>query len=236
VTYRQSFAPGPECPRFRPHAFALLALLVACDTPQAEQASVYPVLFRSVSEEGEPLPGVQVLSGGEALGITGPEASLSLQLQGREGSEVSFEPRCPQGTKPLGEPAALRLRTLGNGPAPEVELGCGRDKRMAALIVSAPGFADLPVLVHEREVTRTDESGTAHLLLEGEQNTPLRVVLDTGARPRIVPPSPHKDVHIGTRDEIVVFTPGLVEPPAPVKKKHVKKAKAPPPTFRPEKL
>jgi hypothetical protein len=213
-----------------------LAMVASCDGPQAEQVSVYPVLVRSVSEEGEPLPGVQVLSGGSPLGITGPEATLSVQLQGREGVELSFEPRCPPGSKPLGEPATLRLRTLGNGPAPEVELGCGRDKRMAALIVSAPGFADLPVLVHDRVVARTDVSGTAHLLLEGDQNTPLRVLIDTAARPRIVPASPHKDVHIGSRDEIVVFTPGLVEPPVPVKKKHVKKVKAPPPTYRPEKL
>jgi hypothetical protein len=221
-------------------AVLLMSLLfAACDDSSAAQQQSYPVLIHSVSEDGEPLPGVQVLSGGSVLGVTGPEATLGVTLAGREGMELSFAPRCPQGSKPQVEPSTLRLRTLADGPPPEVELSCGRDKRIAALIVSAPGFADLPVLVHEREVARTDASGTAHVLLEGEPNMPLRVVLDTGARPRVVPASPHKDLQIGGRDEIFVFTPELVDPPAPpVVKKKVKKAKEPPPppVYRPEKL
>jgi hypothetical protein len=217
---------------------AFLCLIVAaCDTPQAEQTRVYPVAFRSSNDDGEPLPGVQLLTGGELLGSTGPEAMLNTRLNGHEGMEVAFEVRCPQGSRPQGEPPALRLRTL-DGPPTEVHVTCGRDKRMAALIVSAPGFPGLPVLVHDREVARTDTGGTAHLLLEGEPKLPLRVVLDTASRPRIVPASPHKDVQIGARDTIVVFTPELVEPPVPAKKKAVKKTKAapPPPIYRPEKL
>lgn len=221
----------------RPHA-ALTAwlLLAGCDTPLAEQVHAYPVTIRSLNEDGEPLPGVTVLMDGSPLGSTGPEAALAVTLNGSEGSEVGFEARCPAGSRPQGEPPALRLRSL-NGPAPEVELRCGRDKRMAALIVSAPGFADLPVLVHDREVARTDATGTAHVLLEGEPNTPMRVVLNTGSHPRVLPASPHKDVQIGTRDAIVLFTPKLVETPIE-KKKVVKKAKpAPaPPVYRPEKL
>jgi hypothetical protein len=218
-------------------ALLCLGLVPACDTEQGEHFQVYPVSIRSVNDDGEPLPGVQVLTGGEVLGTTGPDATLNVTLNGREGMEVAFEARCPQGSRPHGESPALRLRTLG-GRAPELDLICGRDKRMAALIVSAPGFADLPVLVHDREVARTDASGTAHLLLEGEPRMPMRVVLDTGARPRIVPASPHKDVQIGMRDEIVVFTPELVEPVLVEKKKVVKKVKAPPPppVYRPEKL
>jgi len=106
----------------------------------------------------------------------------------------------------------------------------------AAAIVSAPGFANLPVLVHDREVARTDATGTAHAILEGSPSTPMRVVLDTSSMPRVIPPSPHQDVQIGRRDDIVVFAPELTDvKPPPAKKRVVKKAK-PPPVIRPEKL
>jgi hypothetical protein len=215
----------------------VLALLSGCDAPTSDRGQSYPLVFRSLDEDGEPLPGVQVLAGGERLGTTGADSALSVRLTGREGMAVDFDLRCPAGTRPHGDKASLRLRTL-EGPPPEIELVCGRDKRMAALIVSAPGFADLPVLLHDREVARTDASGTAHFLVEGEPHMPMRVVLDTGSRPRLVPAFPHKDFQIGARDEIVVFTPALVEAPLLEKKKVVKKAKAPPPPpiYRPEKL
>lgn len=212
----------------------LLLASAACGEKGAEAAK-YQVVVRALDEDGEALANLTILASGAPIGRTGPEGTLLLNLPGREGSQILFEPQCPAGAHALGDPPSLRLRTLSGGPPPEVEVVCGRDKRMAALVVSARGFGGLPVLVHDREVARTDATGTAHVLLEGSPATPMRVVLDTRSLPRVVPQSPHQDFQIGKRDDIVVFSPELTEIKEPPKKRRVKRAK-PPPVIRPEKL
>jgi len=73
--------------------------------------------------------------------------------------------------------------------------------------------------------------------LEGDPATPLRVVLDTTSRPRVLPVSPHKDIQLASRDEIVVFAPELNElPPPPPPRRRKKKEEPPPPVIRPERL
>jgi len=218
-------------------ACVLSLVWVACEEPGPVVAS-YPVLIRAASEDGEPLVGIPIVSRSTVIGRSDETGALLVQMQGQEGLDVSFTAQCPAGSKPIGVPPTLRLRTLGGGARPEVEVSCGRDKRTAALLVSAPGFAGLPVLVHDREVGRTDATGTAHLLLQGDPSTPLRVVLDTRSLPNVVPPSPHRDLQIGSRDDIVVFAPELAEakPPEKKKKHHRVKKEEPPRILRPEKL
>jgi hypothetical protein len=210
---------------------------LGCEEPPPAVQS-YPLIVRAASEDGDPLAGVPIVVNATVLGVTDGEGVLMLQMQGQEGLDVSFAPKCPAGSRPIGAPPSLKLRTLSGAARPEVEVTCGRDKRTAALLVSAPGFADLPVLVHDREVGRTDATGTAHLLLQGDPSTPLRVVLDTHSLPNVVPPSPHRDLQIGTRDDIVVFAPELAEAKKPEKKQKKQRVKKPEPVkiFRPEKL
>lgn len=218
---------------------ALAVALTLCGTSCTDESAgerEYRVGVRAVSDDGDALSAIEVLASGAPVGRTGPDGALLVRLRGREGGVLLFEPRCPEGYHPRGEPSSLRLRTLAGGRPPEVEVTCGRDKRMAALVVSVPGFPDLPVLVHDREVARTDASGTAHALLEGNPATPMRVVLDTSALPRVVPPSPHHDVRIGQRDDIVVFAPELTEKALPKKQKRVIRKPKPPPVLRPERL
>jgi hypothetical protein len=215
---------------------ATLALSAVACGEQRPEAHTYPVLVRALSDDGDPLADLEIEVSGALVGRTGADGSRLLRMAGQEGAQLLFEPRCPAGSHSRGEAPALRLRTLAGGPPPEVEVVCGRDKRMAALVVNTQGFGNLPVLVHDREVARTDATGTAHVLLEGSPSTPMRVVLDTSSLPRVVPPSPHQDLQIGKRDAIVVFAPELTEIREPEKKKRkVKKQKAPA-VIRPEKL
>jgi hypothetical protein len=215
---------------------AALALTAAACAEQRAETQTYPVLVRALSDDGDPLADLEIEVSGVVVGRTGADGSQLLQMAGNEGAQLLFEPRCPGGSNSRGEAPALRLRTLAGGPPPEVEVVCGRDKRMAALVVNTQGFGNLPVLVHDREVARTDETGTAHVLLEGTPSTPMRVVLDTSSLPRVVPPSPHQDVQIGKRDTIVVFAPELAEIREPEKKKRRVKKEKPPVVIRPEKL
>jgi hypothetical protein len=227
-------------------ALSATALLVsafsACDTGAVSRADTYPVVVRSATEDGEPLAKVEVLTRGKRMGFTDEKGELRGTLKGREGEERTFDIKCPDGFRAPEERPTLQLRTLQNVEASELSVQCVPDKRMAALLVSAPGFGGLPILLHGREVGRTDTSGIAHLALRGEPRTPMRVVLDTSARPRITPPSPHKDVRIGARDEIVVFAPELTEPDPPKPKIKVRKESkkeepvAAPVIARPEKL
>lgn len=212
-----------------------LAAVHGCDTPPPA-ATLYAVMIRAATEDGDPLASVDITARDQVVGQTDKNGALLARLSGEEGADVSFSPSCPAGSRPLGTPPSLRLRTLSAEARPEVEVTCGRDKRTAALLVSAPGFGGLPILVHDREIGRTDSSGTAHVLLQGEPATPLRVVLDTRSLPNVVPASPHRDLQIGTRDDLVVFAPELAETKRPERKRrHEKKA---PSTlvYRPEKL
>jgi len=224
-----------------PGTYGLLAILAlgACETPPPAPR-LYPVLIRAASEDGDALAKIEIVSRDKVIGKTDSEGVLFTKLQGEEGMDFTFTPRCPQGAKPMGAAPAIRLRTLGAQARPEVEVTCGRDQRIAALLVSTPGFEGLPVLVHDRQVGRTDATGTAHVLLQGDPSTPLRVVLDTSSVPDVQPASPHRDLQIGTRDEIIVFAPALTRPPKklePKKKKHVAEAPPPPPVvLRPERL
>jgi hypothetical protein len=213
----------------------LLSTALACEeaTPTAKH---YPLLIRAASEDGEPMAELPIVSNATVLGRTDVDGVLLVDVQGQEGLDMTFSPRCPTGSRALGTPPSLKLRTLGSGARPEVEVSCGRDKRTAALLVSAPGYPGLPVLVHDREVGRTDASGTAHVLLTGDPTTPMRVVLDTHTLPAVMPASPHRDLQIGSRDDIVVFAPELtLKKPERKKTVRVKKA-APPQIIRPEKL
>jgi hypothetical protein len=206
------------------------------------QARGYAVTFRSLSDDGEPLANVAIGDNGHPLGLTNERGVLHARLEGSDGEERVFTVGCPQGYSHAEERVALQLRTLNGASGEhgsELEVRCRPDRRMAALLVSAPGFAGLPILVHGREVGRTDASGVAHLALRGEPRTPMRVVLDTSSRPRVTPTSPHKDVRIGDRDEIVVFSPGLTEVDPPKPRRHHKKEEVvvePPKPIRPEQL
>jgi hypothetical protein len=221
--------------------FAASITLSGCDTVGERQRDAYRVSIHSQTEDGDPLPKVEILSAGKRLGITNDKGVLQAVLRGREGDERTFEVKCPQGFRAPEERPAIQLRSLRHVEGSELNVRCLPDKRMAALLVSAPGFAGLPILVHGHEVGRTDASGIAHLALRGEPRTPMRVVLDTSARPRVTPASPHKDVRIGTRDEIVVFAPELAEPEPPKpkvrkEKKTEKEEPVAPAVLRPEKL
>lgn len=219
------------------HLLALSACAFALFSCEIEGPSVqsYPVTVRIASDDGEPLANVDVLLDRALAGRSLADGALALHAQGTEGAQVQISASCPKGTRLVGGPSSLRLRTLGGGAPPEVDLVCERDKRMAALIVSAPGHVDLPVLVHDREVARTDATGTAHAILEGTPATPLRVVLDTSAHPRVIPQSPHFDIKIERRDDIFVFAPELTERAPPPKPKRRAKPK-PPPVIRPVRL
>lgn len=203
----------------------------------------YPVTFNATTEDGELLAGVTISTGHANLGVTDSKGKLRALLRGFEGQELRFEVACPTGfsANEADSPAIqLRSHTGGSSAASELMVRCHAEQRLAAVLVSTPGFEGLPVLVHGREVARTDAYGTAHVALTGLPQTPMRVLVDTSSRPRITPASPHKDVRLTNRDEIVVFAPELVEvpPPKPKVKRKVKEKEPerPPVVVKPEEL
>lgn len=214
---------------------SLVAPLSACRSERKPQA--FPLTISAQTDEGEPLPGVEMILLGRSLGKTNPEGKLRGVLRGFEGDSREFEVKCPTGFQSPKQPAAIQLRTVQGGASAEgseLSVVCGADKRVAALVVRANGFADLPVLVHGREVGRTDATGTAHVLLKSTPGQDMRVLLDTRAYPYVVPANPHKDVRIPNRDDVILFSAELKENRPEPKRKVVKAAK--PETFRPERV
>ena len=231
--------------RAAPIALGLLVCLGATGCKQEPQRAMrqYPVTFNATTEDGELLADVTITTGHTNLGSTDQKGRLRALLKGFEGQEQKFEVTCPTGysSSEADAPAIqLRSHTGGSSAASEVVVRCHAEQRLAAVLVSTPGLEGLPVLVHGREVARTDAFGTAHVALTGLPQTPMRVMIDTSSRPRITPASPHKDVRLSGRDEIVVFAPELVEvaPPKPkVKRKVKEKEPEPPPVVvKPEEL
>ena len=217
--------------------------LAACKSDARRELQEYPVTFVALTEEGDAIPGVAIGSAGAALGSTDTHGRLQAQLQGVEGQAKHFTVACPAGFRSMGDQRpTLRLRshTGGASAATEMTVRCQSNERLAAVLVNAPGFVGLPVLLHGREVARTDAHGTAHIALRGEPRTPMRVTIDTSSRPRVIPASPHKDVRLGARDEVVLFAPELSEPSPPKPKVHrkpkVEEAPQPPAPLKPEEL
>jgi hypothetical protein len=187
---------------------AALALL-GCGVEQAP-TQLFSVTIDARDERGESLPELVIASAGAAVGRTDAQGRMRLGIRGRENSLLQLEPRCPSGYRATAAQSELRLPARSEVPL-VFAVTCARENRVAALLVNAPGFADLPVLVAERVVARTNEAGSAHVLLEGAPGTQLRVVLDTSTRPKVAPRSPERTFTIGSDDTIELFDPALSE-------------------------
>jgi hypothetical protein len=189
---------------------------MACGSPVSSRP--YTILFSVRSDTGEPLGGVGIEVNGKVLGETGPEGGLEVELVAPEGKVLTVDTRCPAGYR-SPQQFALRLRELAVLGDQQNHLTLSRECRpvirRAAVLVHAPGRAELPILRHGVEVGRTDADGVAHLGFELEPGTAIKLSLDTSAQPRLRPQNPVHEFTIGDRDEIFLFSYQPTELPRP---------------------
>lgn len=182
----------------------------ACSRPAEPVGSSFAVIFRVVSDEDAKLAGARLTSGKQELGVTGADGELHLRLKGREGQTIPVGVDCPEGyVSPSGLPE-LRLaasRRVGGEELQAIvyEAVCTRREREVVLVVNA-GTSDLPVHVGGAPKARTDQDGTAHVLLEIDRETKnLSVSLDTSSRPELKPQNPSRTFELEGSDAILLF-------------------------------
>lgn len=169
----------------------------------------FNVLIKIESDPGRPVGGAAVVFGGsKVLATSTPDGRAMLALKGSEGEVVDVAIRCPENLQSPVKPLSIRLTRLADkSRIPEYAIACPPSVRRVVVGVRADNGPNLPVVVLNRVVARTDLSGAAHFALDVAPGAQFSVTLDTTERgnERLKPPSPTRPFTAGPRDDIVVF-------------------------------
>lgn len=201
--------------RLSARSVLLLGLALACATSggceDERPTPTHRVTFTARSDD-EPLAGVQVVADGRPLGETGQDGTLRVDLRGREGQAVAVSAQCPAGHRAPDQLPLLTLRSFrGLDPAAaergiEMTIACPPAERTAAVVIrTGDEGGDLPVVMGGREVTRTDASGVAHLVMEVRPHTTFRLQIDTSERENLQPQSPGATFTVPDDDQIFLY-------------------------------
>jgi hypothetical protein len=182
------------------------ALVPDCSGPP----KVVSVLTVSATIDGEePLAGVRVSASGRPLGETDASGRIVTEIRGGEGQDIPLFAACPAGYRGPPGPIALRLsrvRSLGNSSgALMVTVPCRPSKRRVAVVVSAPGLPDAPLLVDGTPSARTDRDGVAHVLVLVAPGDVITVALGASVT---------RSFRASDTDEILVLAAETIEPPS----------------------
>jgi hypothetical protein len=203
------------------HARAPLALsLVALGGGNTAPPPLYPITLR-VMTDSRPLPGAAIVIGGRELGATDREGRFRMETVGVEGTSVEVTVRCPAGFRSPAQPVAVVLRSTvqldqaQRGQGIETTAQCPPTQRIAAVVVRVPGRPNLPILYDNREITRTDLQGIAHMIFRVGGGDTLRLRIDTHEQPLLRPANPELVVHTTDADNVYVSTQGFEDAAAP---------------------
>lgn len=181
---------------------------------------LYPITLRVVSD-GHPLPGASIVINNRELGATDAQGRFRMETVGVEGTAVEVTVRCPNGFRSPAQPLAVVLRSTvqldqsQRGQGIETTAECPPTQRIAAVVVrSRP---NLPVIYENREITRTDLQGVAHMIFRVNTGDTLRLRLNTAEQPALRPANPELVVHTGEGDNVYVTAQNFEEvaPPRP---------------------
>lgn len=186
-----------------------VSLAVACDE-EPEPPPRFPFTFTAHTDR-EPLEGVRILVNEQELGVTDESGSLRRDLTGPPGATVLVGARCPEGYRSPEEPQQHTLRVIHSlDPAAtargiQVTFDCPPQHRDAVVIVRTHDQADLPVVVDGREITRTDQSGAAHIHMRMAPQTSFQVQIATADNEALRPRDPVMSFTVPDRDAVFTF-------------------------------
>lgn len=184
--------------RCLPLVLGAVSAAACTEVPSAER---YVALEFSVeSDPGIPLRGVPVTVDGKTIGRSNAEGVIRATIPAQLGQRIQIGHACPSGFRDPAEPKMLRLgdyRGLGDASVPVIELSirCAPISRLAVIVIRTDDRPNLPVVLDERIVARTNASGVAHFSTTAVAGTELRVRVDTSGHPSLVPRSP---IHLFT--------------------------------------
>jgi hypothetical protein len=194
------------------------------------------LLVRVNADDGGSLEGVAVSSERAVLGHTNGSGSLRVIVRGREGDSLRIGVACPAEYHDAAEElvklrGVRHLQHTGGGDL-ELQFECRARERRAALVVKARGQSDLPVMVHGREVARTDARGIAHATLTLPRNSSFLVRIDTSAKPGLKPKSPETTFSMDDQDAIFLLEQAFEQPPRPPPRRRAAPLEQPAPKRR----
>lgn len=199
-------------------ALSLLGLASGCGS--SAPPPLYPITLRVVTD-GRPLPGAAVVIGGRELGATDAQGRFRMETVGTEGTAVEVVVRCPPGFRSPPQPLAVVLRSTvqldqtQRGQGIETTAQCPPTQRIAAVVVRIPGRPNLPIVYDNREITRTDLQGVAHMIFRVGGGDTLRLRIDTHEQPLLRPANPELVVHTTDSDNVYVSSQNFEDAPPP---------------------
>ncbi len=217
--------------RFALTLVACAFALTACEE-EPPPPPRYPFTFTATTD-GQPLEGVTIRVNEAPAGETNGEGLFRQDLTGPEGAPVSVGASCPEGYHLVGGSQSHTLRRVASlDPAVsnrglQVSFECAPDYREAVVVVRTHDQTDLPVYLDGTEVTRTDESGAAHLHVRMQPNTSFEVRIATASNERLRPQAPSRSFTIPNHDAIFQFDQEFEEE-APPRRRRIRRPRPEP--------
>lgn len=163
-------------------------------------------LLHVTSDDGEPLPGAELLVGGAARAKTDNEGVARLRLAGFDGERRAVQVRCPADYQAPTSPTTVLLRpTAEPSQRLRYDVVCTPLRRRVVVAIHVENGPDLPITHWGREIARTDAAGFAHARLLVPAGERFELGVDTSGDPHLQPPSPSAEFMVGHQDELVVF-------------------------------
>lgn len=195
----------------------LLAVLApGCDQDLSRE---YEFIVRVNGEPSRGLVGARASSKGKELGVTDSSGAMTVKTRGREGDIVPVDIACPSGHR-APPPLLVPLRHVGREGGgdvvrPEFAAVCTPLTHSVVVAVRAERGPHLPLMHMGRELTRTDSSGAAHVLVDAASEEVVELMLDTSEQPRLRPKSPVLRVQLGGGDQITAISQEFTLQPRP---------------------
>jgi len=208
---------------------AAVGVCGACDEQRPPETS-FAIHFQAVDDRGMELPGIDINVGETLLGATDSGGSLRVEVQARAGQRYPLVAPCPASYQPKDPPTEIFFRdtvALHGEALTQIDLRlvCARSSRVAALLVHADGYENMPVLIDGIAQASTGPDGFAHLRLDLAPGAQFQVSLDSSSQPSLVPVNPSQTMSIGEEDGLFIFDPTFREPPPEKKPARVRPRK-----------
>jgi hypothetical protein len=182
-------------------AFGCKALEAPAPPPQVINVRVY-------SDPGKALANAEIMFNGRKIATTANDGLAQLKLGGRDGDAFDIRVVCPAGFRSPDKPIQVVLKRFADPKkSPEYTVSCPPSTRTIVVAVRADNGPNLPVTYLGREVTRTDDSGAAHVLLKLQPGDQFELTLSTveKASENLRPQNPALSFVVGQRDEVLTF-------------------------------
>ncbi len=212
-------------------ALASFALVLACGGPQGPVVSSFPVTFSAEGDPGVPLPGVMVRANGSEVGISDQDGLVQTMLRGPDGAGVDITYECPTDHVQPSGPSTLRLHRF-QSLDPNTQAGlhmrlmCAPTMRTVAFVVRT-GKPDLPVLLDNEVVARTNAAGNAHITRATAPNMAFMLKIDTTGNQYLQPQEPYRQYRIGGSDEVFTWDQGFEENRPRMRRRRRRRRRAP---------